>query len=203
MLNKKLLLLLIIGTLSSCDSEPLLKKKSDPITTNNTLTNNTVARTDKNEGVSAVKEIGWDSLIPESALPDQEIVERYNNGELDDDAPEMIALRAQIKELEEKAPVNEELDGKTVKIPGYVVPIEMEGSLVKEFLLVPYQGACIHTPPPPSNQTIYVKTDENSAGKFENFDTVWVTGTINIEKTSHELAETGFTLKSSKVEFYE
>lgn len=195
MLNKKLLPLLLISALSSCDSNIFVNTS--------TIVNTSAESNNKNEALTGIKEINWDNLIPESALPDADIIARYNRGELQDSAPEMITLRAQIKALEEEAPVNQKLDGKNIKIPGYLVPIEMEGTLVKEFLLVPYQGACIHTPPPPSNQTIYVKADQNSAGEFKTFDTVWVTGTINVENTSHELAETGFTIQSSKVEFYE
>ena len=49
------------------------------------------------------------------------------------------------------------LDGKLVKIPGYMVPLEDDSEVVSEFLLVPYVGACIHTPPPPPNQIVQVK----------------------------------------------
>ena len=51
-----------------------------------------------------------------------------------------------------------ELDGKRVRIGGYVVPLDFEATNVKEFLLVPFVGACIHVPPPPPNQIIYVKS---------------------------------------------
>ena len=47
----------------------------------------------------------------------------------------------------------EEYNGKQVKLPGFVVPLEYsDKGRVKEFLLVPYFGACIHYPPPPPNQ---------------------------------------------------
>jgi hypothetical protein len=53
---------------------------------------------------------------------------------------------------------NKKLDGKTVKIPGYIVPLDHIGFGVVEFMLVPFIGACIHVPPPPPNQLIYVTT---------------------------------------------
>ena len=53
-----------------------------------------------------------------------------------------------------------ELDGKRVRIGGYVVPLDFEATTVKEFLLVPFVGACIHVPPPPANQIIYVKAEK-------------------------------------------
>ena len=47
------------------------------------------------------------------------------------------------------APTNAALDGVRARIPGYVVPLESSAAGHLEFLLVPYFGACIHTPPPP------------------------------------------------------
>ena len=53
------------------------------------------------------------------------------------------------------------LNGQYVKLPGYVVPLESDaGGLLSEFLLVPYYGACIHVPPPPSNQIVYVRLNK-------------------------------------------
>ena len=55
--------------------------------------------------------------------------------------------------------VNQEIDGAHVRIPGYLLPLELENDEATEFLLVPYQGACIHTPPPPPNQIVHVKLE--------------------------------------------
>ena len=92
-----------------------------------------------------------------------------------------------------------ELDGKKVRIGGYVVPLDFEATNVKEFLLVPYVGACIHVPPPPPNQIIYVK----AAKGFDvngTFDPVYVTGTIKTASQFTGLAETGYTMDADKVE---
>jgi hypothetical protein len=91
------------------------------------------------------------------------------------------------------------LNGKRVHIGGYVVPLDFDATTVKEFLLVPYVGACIHVPPPPPNQIIYVKTDKG----FEvggSFDPVYVTGTIKTESQYTGLAETGYSIEAEKVE---
>ena len=77
-----------------------------------------------------------------------------------------------------------ELDGRTCSIGGYVVPLDFDSTTVKEFLLVPFVGACIHVPPPPANQIIYVKADKG----FEvggDFDPVTVTGKIKTEPCLH------------------
>jgi uncharacterized protein len=95
--------------------------------------------------------------------------------------------------------VVKELDGQRVRIGGYVVPLDFEATNVKEFLLVPFVGACIHVPPPPPNQIIYVKTVKgfDVAGSF---DPVYVTGTIKVASQFTGLAETGYSIDAEKVE---
>ena len=92
-----------------------------------------------------------------------------------------------------------ELDGKRVRIGGYVVPLDFEATTVKEFLLVPFVGACIHVPPPPPNQIVYVKT----AKGFDvegSFDPVYVTGALKVASQYTGLAETGYSIEAEKVE---
>ncbi len=100
---------------------------------------------------------------------------------------------------ETPAPVVAALDGKRVRIGGYVVSLDFDATKVKEFLLVPFVGACIHVPPPPANQIVYVK----SADGFEvtgMFDPVWVTGTLKATTSYTGLAEAGYSLTAEKVE---
>lgn len=92
-----------------------------------------------------------------------------------------------------------ELNGQSVSIGGYVVPLDFDATTVKEFLLVPFVGACIHVPPPPANQIIYVKTDKG----FEvggMFDPVTVTGKINTSEAFTGLADAGYTITADNVE---
>jgi hypothetical protein len=92
-----------------------------------------------------------------------------------------------------------ELNGQNVSIGGYVVPLDFDATTVKEFLLVPFVGACIHVPPPPANQIIYVKTDKG----FEvggQFDPVTVTGKINTTVAFTGLADAGYTITADSVE---
>ena len=92
-----------------------------------------------------------------------------------------------------------ELDGKQVRIGGYVVPLDFDATKVKEFLLVPFVGACIHVPPPPPNQIIYVK----AADAFEiagQFDPVYVTGTLKTARQFTGLAATGYTMEAALIE---
>jgi hypothetical protein len=92
-----------------------------------------------------------------------------------------------------------ELDGARVRIGGYVVPLDFDATKVTEFLLVPFVGACIHVPPPPPNQIIYVKAAEGFevAGQF---DPVYVTGTIRTARQVTGLAATGYTMEAERVD---
>jgi hypothetical protein len=91
------------------------------------------------------------------------------------------------------------LDGKRVRIGGYVVPLDFDATKVKEFLLVPFVGACIHVPPPPPNQIVYVKSD-NGIDVKGSFDPVWVTGKMQTKVAFTGLAEAGYSLEAEKVE---
>lgn len=98
--------------------------------------------------------------------------------------------------------VRQELNGSMVKIPGFVIPLEGDENVVTEFLLVPYFGACIHVPPPPPNQIIYVKF-EKGAPIQELWDVIYLTGTLSTAPTSHELAETGYLIEGLEITPYD
>ncbi|MEL6114622.1 DUF3299 domain-containing protein [Photobacterium sp. SP02] len=98
--------------------------------------------------------------------------------------------------------VRTELDGSLVKIPGFVIPLEGDENIITEFLLVPYFGACIHVPPPPPNQIIYVKFPKGAPVQ-QLWDVVYVVGKLNVQTIEHELAETGYLLHGSLIEEYD
>jgi len=92
------------------------------------------------------------------------------------------ALQAKREETHRKSKqlaetVNSALDGKLVRIGGYLLPLEFSGKDVTEFLLVPWAGACIHTPPPAPNQIVHVKAEKPVPIKGM-YDPVWVVGKI-------------------------
>ncbi|MEZ5842918.1 MAG: DUF3299 domain-containing protein [Hyphomicrobiaceae bacterium] len=91
------------------------------------------------------------------------------------------------------------LDGQRVKIGGYVVALDFEATKISEFLLVPFVGACIHVPPPPANQIVYVKVARPFEPKGQ-FAPVWVTGTIQADVAFTGLADAGYTMSDSVVE---
>jgi len=98
--------------------------------------------------------------------------------------------------------VNPKLNGAWVKIPGFVVPLEMNpNGTVREFLLVPYFGACIHVPPPPPNQIVYVKMVAGK-GPTSMSDAEWVIGKLTATVEHSELASTAYTLEAVRIEPY-
>jgi hypothetical protein len=97
---------------------------------------------------------------------------------------------------------NKKLDGKTVKIPGYIVPLDHIGFGVVEFMLVPFIGACIHVPPPPPNQLIYVTT-EKPWDAMTLWEPIWVTGKIIVKAQTNIWAETGYQISADEIEFYD
>ena len=120
--------------------------------------------------------------------------------------------KALAKRKEARTAVVEELHGKHVRIPGYLLPLELDGTEVTEFFLVPYVGACIHVPPPPPNQIVHVKLVENESYQSKQlFAPVWVTGVISAVSTVKELylvdgsadINTGYSMKADRVEPYQ
>jgi hypothetical protein len=151
---------------------------------------------------NGILELKWEDLVPPGYSP-YEIFEKYDIDSLDDSDPQAAQLMAELREAWSMAPVVKELDGKHVKIPGFVVPLEHEGEKISEFLLVPYYGACIHVPPPPANQTVYVVTKKGNTVAKKLFDTVWVTGIMSAKWTGNEVGDSGYTLRASEITPYE
>ncbi|NNN99188.1 DUF3299 domain-containing protein [Vibrio sp. B1-2] len=98
--------------------------------------------------------------------------------------------------------VRKELNGSMVKIPGFVIPLEGDANNVTEFLLVPYFGACIHVPPPPPNQIIYVKYPQGAPIQ-QLWDVIYLIGTLKTESVSHDLAETAYVIEGTAIEEYD
>jgi len=142
-----------------------------------------------------VRELMWSELIPKDAkAPTLQLAPLHAFG--DESGP-----RAAQSYLD--APINKQLDGQKIKLPGYVVPLDLDDNYrVNEFLFVPYFGACIHVPPPPPNQIIYVKAELgiNIADMYEPF---WIEGTLKVSTVNSELAQAGYSLTADKIYRYQ
>lgn len=92
------------------------------------------------------------------------------------------------------------LEGKQIKIPGFMVPLEDSQRKVTEFLLVPSPQACIHVPPPPPNQMVYVKMKKGAEAKVGA--PIWVYGEFRISTKRSQYGEVSFELIGEQVEDY-
>ena len=138
-------------------------------------------------------EIGWDDLIP-PGVPYAEIIGEGELDEANDTWSPIFDANA--------TKLNERLDGAYVRLPGFILPLEMGAKGVTDFILVPYIGACIHTPPPPPNQLVFA-TSRTPWPSDQLWDAVWAVGTMRTQLQSTELAQTGYALAVDSLEIYE
>ncbi|MDG1484952.1 MAG: DUF3299 domain-containing protein [Porticoccaceae bacterium] len=99
--------------------------------------------------------------------------------------------------------VKSEMDGRAVRIPGFIVPIEFNGEqTITEFFLVPYFGACLHMPPPPPNQIIYVKSAEGL--KLEAlYYPFWISGDLKASMVENDMATAAYSMEMNNYEAYQ
>jgi uncharacterized protein len=91
------------------------------------------------------------------------------------------------------------LHGVTVRIPGFMVPLEDTETRVTEFLLVPYFGACIHTPPPPPNQMAHVLMQRNQNVDVNLWDPIWIIGKLSIENIESPYGVVGYQVTGERI----
>jgi hypothetical protein len=148
----------------------------------------------------AYRDLKWEELVPKDWDPAATFKGR-DTTLLNDWDPRARKLMKEVKDVWDHAPTVSTLNGSQVRIPGYVVPLETLRGALKEFLLVPYFGACIHTPPPPANQIIFVVPKTPAEG-FRTMDTVWVTGTLSATRVESFAGSSGYRIDGAAVERY-
>jgi hypothetical protein len=157
------------------------------------------------------KEMKEAGLMTDDLLPfDQDLLKK----DLTSKFPDAVIIADEVDDLNARldlldATPNADLNGKSIRMPGYVLPLEFDGSETTEFLLVPFVGACIHVPPPPPNQIVHV----NFPRGFKSpglYTPVYVTGrlaaiggTVDLSLTDGQTpVETGYRLEAVTVEPY-
>jgi hypothetical protein len=141
--------------------------------------------------------INWDVLVPADWDPFKDF-KGVNMATLNDGDPRAQAMLKQMREAWDNAPTNTSLVGQKVRIPGFVVPLEGSNDGLTEFLLVPYFGACVHSPPPPANQVIYVQP-QKPAQNVRSMDAVWITGVLKTEKTDSYMGAASYRIEAQSV----
>ena len=135
--------------------------------------------------------LNWPELIPEQAhsvIPQEPALH-------DEQAPAAAQPAPD-------APIVPALNGQQVRIPGYIVPLEStaDGRVVN-FFLVPYYGACIHVPPPPANQIIYVQS-AHPVAQEALWQPYWVQGTLYAERSASASVHAGYRLEAQQIRPY-
>jgi uncharacterized protein len=146
------------------------------------------------------KTVSWDDLLPKDWDP-MAAFKGINLAKLDDADPRANEALEKMRRAWDAAPVNPALDGQAIRIPGFVVSLDGGPGELREFLLVPYFGACIHVPPPPANQIIHVMPDKPVKG-VKNMEAVWVSGKLSIGRADTPMGNSGYQMQAKEVVKY-
>lgn len=136
-------------------------------------------------------DLGWTDLVPAG----QPVIPPVLQGFIDHEQAPLSNQQPQ------SSGVRSEWNGQVVRLPGFVVPIDFSGTGVTAFILVPFVGACVHVPPPPANQLVFVTTETpfESTGLYEPVNVI---GVIGVSSISTHLAQVGYSLTADKIEPY-
>jgi uncharacterized protein len=146
------------------------------------------------------REISWDDLAPEDWDP----LAGINIDEiakLQDGDPRADKLLKQMLDAWKKAPVVPALNKQRVRLAGFVVSLDPTPGQLREFLLVPYFGACIHSPPPPANQAIHVVMDKPFAGQM--MEPFWVSGELSIARSDSPFGSAAYRMRGMQAQRYQ
>jgi hypothetical protein len=141
---------------------------------------------------ATAREITWEDLIP-AGVPYAEIVGEGEMDEAKDTWRPIFDANA--------TRLNTSLVGELIRLPGYIIPLELGAGGVTSFVLVPYVGACIHVPPPPPNQLVFVTT-ETPWPNDDLWNAIWVTGRLTANIQSLDIAEVGYEIVADRIEPY-
>lgn len=149
---------------------------------------------------AAYKEMSWEALAPADWNPAREL-EGLNLGALSDSDPRAIKALEKLRNAMDNAPIVPTLNGARVRIAGFLVPLDGIKGQISEFLLVPYFGACIHTPPPPANQIIHV-VPAKPYKVDQGVDAVWISGVLETTRAETGMGNAGYRMKADLVAPY-
>ncbi len=145
-------------------------------------------------------ELDWNELMPQKWLKDirTDMAAMNKLAYLQDTSDEANQAMDKLRKKFDAAPLVSGLFQRKVRLPGYVVPLDADRSHKREFLIVPYWGACIHTPPPPANQIVLVRPMPGSKVRKvpETMDVVWVEGELKEGRVTTSAGVSGYLLEA-------
>ncbi len=125
---------------------------------------------------AAPPDLTWAQLSPPGYRA-QAVLDRLGVDQLEDRDARAEAILAEVQRQWQKAPPIRRMPEGPVRMTGFPVMLTEGDKPVTQILLVPYYGACIHSPPPPANQAVLVTLDRELPRQMYQFP-VWVTGTL-------------------------
>jgi hypothetical protein len=155
------------------------------------------------------RKLNWDELMPADWDP-MKALKGIDLSKMEDSDPRAMDALQTVRESWNNAPIEPKLDGARIEIPGFVVPLDVDSKSVKEFLLVPYFGACIHVPPPPSNQVLHVLTPKTLTKEQQKAlknaaltsGAISVSGTLETAPIRTAMGFASYRLKADRVDPY-
>lgn len=144
--------------------------------------------------------ISWIDLIPDEDL---DILEAMRDGSADPSLVAQFSGQSPIAEQMGTFNAVESLDQSVIRMPGYILPLDYQTQgEAREFLLLPYHGACVHYPPPPPNQIVYLRSEE-PVEYSSLWEPIWVEGRIEIERVDTDLAAMTYAMTVRSIVPYE
>lgn len=191
----------LLATLLSVAGSAAIAQKPAPATSDQYTVGERLPAAGAKAGKPAYREVTWETLVPKGWDPGK-IFENLDMATLQDGDPRAMEALDKMRAAWNDAPVDSSLNNTKVRIPGFMIPIDTVKGKVTEFLLVPYFGACIHTPPPPANQIIHV-FPSTPLKDVRMMDAIWVSGTIQTSRTDTEFGKSGYRMQASAISPYE
>ena len=149
------------------------------------------------------QKITWDDLLNEEWYQQmkKDMASYGRMSFLKDGSEEAEKLMASMRKKLDEAPISTKYVNQKIHMPGFVVPLDAVRNGQREFLLVPYFGACIHTPPPPANQIVLVTPHPqlNLSKTLESMDVIWVEGELKEARTKTASGVSGYSLEAIQV----
>lgn len=149
-------------------------------------------------------QIAWLQLAPKDGS-----LERYfgsfNRQEVEDwteDDPRALLILSRLKALSRQIPTLNDWDGQEVTIPGFAVLYSDDQLLLERFFLAPYQGACVHRPPPPGNQLIHAHMAKPMPLLHAAYPLL-MRGRLQVQDTDHPKAFSRYALVNARYEHFD
>ncbi|WP_188697112.1 DUF3299 domain-containing protein [Bowmanella pacifica] len=160
--------------------------------------------------------IEWEALLPEQDQKAFDEAPPINHS--DDpfavpqaDQQEADSIQQQIDEIKRQrlnaalvsTRIRSEFDKQSLRLAGFVVPLEYHAdNSVQSAFLVPYFGACIHMPPPPPNQIIYLQFPPGYKVN-DIYQAYWLSGILSTQLTENEVATAAYSMQVQALSPYD